>query len=75
MILLFDLLMSNHEVVKRLQSRSIGEWESLFCDFIGMPNIAQQGKFEEAYVVKYTVDGHGNVLDTPACIIIMVLCR
>jgi len=49
--------MSNQEIAKQLQKRTIGKSETLMQYFITMRNIAQQGNFDEVDVVKYIVDG------------------
>ncbi|XP_070073892.1 uncharacterized protein [Drosophila takahashii] len=53
----FGFQMTNHEVAKQLQSRSILKGESLLQYFIAMRNIAGQGTFEDMDVIKYIVDG------------------
>nr|XP_036678495.1 uncharacterized protein LOC118879702 isoform X1 [Drosophila suzukii] len=53
----FGNRMSNQEIAKQLQKRTIGKSETLMQYFITMRNIAQQGNFDEVDVVKYIVDG------------------
>lgn len=52
--------MSKHKVAKQLQNSSIETGESLLNHFIAMRNIVQQGKINEADLVKYIVDGLGD---------------
>jgi len=53
----FRFQMTNHEVAKQLQSRSLLKGKSLLQYFIAMRNIARQGTFEDTDVIKYIVDG------------------
>ncbi|XP_043659883.1 uncharacterized protein LOC122624417 [Drosophila teissieri] len=53
----FGFRMTNHQVAKQLQSRSIRVNESLLQYFIAMRHIAEQGTFEDVDIVKYIVDG------------------